>query len=39
MTDDTEAQRDLPATRITRGDPPDLTNVRRNVYHHYIPVR
>jgi 2-iminobutanoate/2-iminopropanoate deaminase len=25
-------------TDITRGDPPDLRNVRRNVYHHYIRV-
>jgi 2-iminobutanoate/2-iminopropanoate deaminase len=23
---------------ITRGDPPDLQNVRKNVYHHYIRV-
>lgn len=23
---------------ITRGDPPDLANVRRNVYHHFIRV-
>jgi 2-iminobutanoate/2-iminopropanoate deaminase len=26
------------ATTITRGDPPDLTNVRANVYHHYVRV-
>lgn len=25
-------------TKITRGDPPNLKNVRRNVYHHYIRV-
>jgi 2-iminobutanoate/2-iminopropanoate deaminase len=25
-------------SQITRGDPPDLKNVRRNVYHHYIRV-
>jgi len=25
-------------SRITRGDPPDLKNVRRSVYHHYIRV-
>lgn len=25
-------------TRITRGDPPSLKNVRSNVYHHYIRV-
>jgi len=25
-------------TQITRGDPPELKNVRRNVYHHYIRV-
>ena len=23
---------------ITRGDPPNLRNVRRTVYHHYIRV-
>jgi 2-iminobutanoate/2-iminopropanoate deaminase len=23
---------------ITRGDPPNLTNVRKTVYHHYIRV-
>lgn len=23
---------------ITRGDPPDLANVRKNVYHHFIRV-
>jgi len=27
-----------PTSRITRGDPPGLKNVRRNVYHHYIRV-
>src|SRR6187455_3219304 len=25
-------------TQITRGDPPNLANVRRNVYHHYVRV-
>ncbi|WP_322101893.1 RidA family protein [Paraburkholderia sp. J41] len=25
-------------TRITRGDPPNLTNVRKMIYHHYIRV-
>jgi 2-iminobutanoate/2-iminopropanoate deaminase len=25
-------------SKITRGDPPDLRNVRANVYHHYIRV-
>lgn len=25
-------------TKITRGDPPNLKNVRANVYHHYIRV-
>lgn len=25
-------------SNITRGDPPDLKNVRSNVYHHYIRV-
>lgn len=25
-------------TTITRGDPPNLKNVRANVYHHYIRV-
>jgi 2-iminobutanoate/2-iminopropanoate deaminase len=25
-------------TKITRGDPPNLTNVRRSIYHHYIRV-
>ena len=25
-------------TTITRGDPPNLKNVRGNVYHHYIRV-
>jgi len=25
-------------SEITRGDPPNLRNVRRNVYHHYIRV-
>lgn len=25
-------------TTITRGDPPNLKNVRRSVYHHYIRV-
>ena len=25
-------------SQITRGDPPDLKNVRKNVYHHYIRV-
>jgi enamine deaminase RidA (YjgF/YER057c/UK114 family) len=25
-------------TKITRGDPPDLANVRSNIYHHYIRV-
>ena len=25
-------------TRIRRGDPPNLKNVRANVYHHYIRV-
>jgi len=25
-------------TKIIRGDPPNLKNVRRNVYHHYIRV-
>ena len=25
-------------TKITRGDPPNFKNVRRNVYHHYIRV-
>jgi len=25
-------------TTITRGDPPDLKNVRSNIYHHYIRV-
>lgn len=25
-------------TEITRGDPPDLRNVRSNIYHHFIRV-
>jgi 2-iminobutanoate/2-iminopropanoate deaminase len=25
-------------TEVTRGDPPDLANVRRTIYHHYIRV-
>ena len=25
-------------TNITRGDPPNLTNVRSNIYHHFIRV-
>jgi 2-iminobutanoate/2-iminopropanoate deaminase len=25
-------------TKITRGDPPKLKNIRANVYHHYIRV-
>jgi 2-iminobutanoate/2-iminopropanoate deaminase len=25
-------------SKITRGDPPNLKNVRSNVYHHYIRV-
>lgn len=25
-------------TKITRGDPPGLTNVRKTIYHHYIRV-
>jgi len=25
-------------SQITRGDPPDLKNVRKDVYHHYIRV-
>jgi 2-iminobutanoate/2-iminopropanoate deaminase len=25
-------------TTITRGDPPNLTNVRKTIYHHYIRV-
>lgn len=25
-------------SKITRGDPPNLKNVRRTVYHHYIRV-
>ena len=25
-------------TTITRGDPPNLTNVRKSIYHHYIRV-
>ncbi len=25
-------------TKITRGDPPNLQNVRSNIYHHYIRV-
>ena len=25
-------------SQITRGDPPELKNVRKNVYHHYIRV-
>jgi 2-iminobutanoate/2-iminopropanoate deaminase len=25
-------------TKITRGDPPNLTNVRKTIYHHYIRV-
>jgi len=25
-------------TKITRGDPPNLKNVRSNVYHHFIRV-
>lgn len=25
-------------SKITRGDPPKLKNVRRNVYHHYVRV-
>jgi 2-iminobutanoate/2-iminopropanoate deaminase len=24
--------------KITRGDPPNLTNVRKTIYHHYIRV-
>jgi 2-iminobutanoate/2-iminopropanoate deaminase len=26
------------ATKITRGDPPNLKNVRKTIYHHYIRV-
>jgi 2-iminobutanoate/2-iminopropanoate deaminase len=26
------------ASKITRGDPPDLKNVRANVYHHFVRV-
>jgi 2-iminobutanoate/2-iminopropanoate deaminase len=25
-------------TKITRGDPPNLTNVRKAIYHHFIRV-
>ena len=25
-------------TKITRGDPPKLANVRKSIYHHYIRV-
>lgn len=25
-------------TQITRGDPPNLTNVRKQIYHHFIRV-
>jgi 2-iminobutanoate/2-iminopropanoate deaminase len=25
-------------SKITRGDPPNLTNVRKSIYHHYIRV-
>ena len=25
-------------TKITRGDPPNLANVRKGIYHHYIRV-
>lgn len=25
-------------SKITRGDPPNLTNVRKTIYHHYIRV-
>lgn len=25
-------------TQITRGDPPNLSNVRKTIYHHYIRV-
>ena len=25
-------------SQITRGDPPNLRNVRRNVYHHFIRI-
>lgn len=25
-------------TTIVRGDPPDLRNVRRSIYHHYVRV-
>ena len=25
-------------TKITRGNPPNLKNVRSNIYHHYIRV-
>ena len=25
-------------SKITRGDPPNLKNVRRSIYHHYIRV-
>ncbi|MDP1536491.1 MAG: RidA family protein [Burkholderiales bacterium] len=25
-------------SNITRGDPPNLTNVRKTIYHHYIRV-
>jgi enamine deaminase RidA (YjgF/YER057c/UK114 family) len=25
-------------TEITRGDPPNLRNVRSNIYHHYVRV-
>ena len=25
-------------TKITRGNPPNLKNIRANIYHHYIRV-
>ena len=25
-------------SKITRGDPPNMTNVRKSIYHHYIRV-
>jgi 2-iminobutanoate/2-iminopropanoate deaminase len=25
-------------SKITRGDPPDLKNVRKGIYHHYVRV-
>src|SRR6185369_13787602 len=34
----TGAEEGNPMSKITRGDPPGLKNVRKSVYHHYIRV-